>query len=51
MTVSGVLADVGTALTSALSVVTDNPVLAVFLGFAIIGGAMSAFSALKGGVR
>lgn len=51
MTVASVLTDIGTAMTAALDVVTSNPVLAVFLGFAVVGGAISAFSQIKGGVR
>lgn len=51
MTVSSVLTDVVTAMSSALSIVEAHPVLAVFLGFSVVGGAIGAFSTIKGAVR
>lgn len=51
MTVSNALADVTTAISSAVGVVEAHPVLQIFLGFSIVGAAIGTFATIKGAVR
>lgn len=46
MTVSGVLENVSTVITTVVSCVTDNPVIAVFVGMGVVGGGVALFRRL-----
>ncbi len=46
MTVSGVLENVSSVITTVVSCVTDNPVIAVFIGMGVVGGGVALFRKL-----
>lgn len=46
MTVSGVLENVSTVISTVVSCVTGNPVIAVFLGMGVVGGGVALFRRL-----
>ena len=45
--VSTVLSDVPTAVSAGIDTITGNPVLALFLGFGVVIGAMKVFKSAK----
>lgn len=46
MTVSGVLENVSTVISTVVTCVTGNPVIAVFLGMGVVGGGVTLFRRL-----
>lgn len=46
MTVSGVLENVSTVISTVVSCVTGNPVIAVFVGMGVVGGGVALFRRL-----
>ena len=42
-----VLADVGTSVNQGIGLITGNPILAVFVGFGVVIGAMKVFKSAK----
>lgn len=44
---STVLADVSTTVSTGIGVITGNPILAVFVGFGVVIGAMKVFKSAK----
>lgn len=42
-----VLADVGTTVSQGISIITGNPILAVFVGFGVVIGALKVFKSAK----
>lgn len=46
MTVSGVLENVSTVISTVVTCVTGNPVIAVFLGMGVVGGGVALFRRL-----
>lgn len=46
-TVAKAVADVGTAMTSAIGFIGENPILVVFIGFTIIGAGAMLFKKLR----
>lgn len=46
MTVSGVLENVSTVISTVVTCVTANPVSAVFLGMGVVGGGVALFRRL-----
>lgn len=42
-----VLADVGTTVSEGIGIITGNPILAVFVGFGVVIGAMKVFKSAK----
>ena len=48
---STVLTDVGTTVSEGIDIITGNPILAVFVGFGVVIGAMKVFKSAKKSVN
>lgn len=46
MSVSGVLESVSAVISSVVGLITDNPVIAVFIGMSVVGGGVALFRKL-----
>lgn len=51
MEVSTIVADVSTLLSTAITAISGNPVLAAFLGLSLVGAAAGLFAKFKRSVR
>ena len=49
VTISSCLQDVGTCFTTALNMISENPIALVFIGFGLVGGGIALFRKLRKG--